>query len=538
MSPITSAVEERAENVYMQDLMMFQALAWICLVWYVVVAIVCTVGYVQMYVCPSPSTLCTMLTSRSYRFRHYSKPPVSWNSPNDNAAGPIIDIIRPVKGMEPYLYDCLASTFRQDWVAFKLRFHLCIASRSDPAFPVLEKLVKDFGDFFHVKIYVEEEDEWLNSEHGRKEIGPNPKIRNMSRAYREIEKTAAPHVIWIIDCNVWVAEDTLYHMMVAAFKAKFAHQLPLVIDTSDNTFAQASRSLDQSWRSIGGARLEEMFMSTSHAKFYTAINTVSIAPCIVGKSTMFQKEHLDALTDGKGIDYFSHNICEDHLIGDLLWKRKVPDEDSHKKYYGRRMGKHQMAFGALAIQPMASVSVGDYWARRVRWLRVRKFTVFIATLVEPGTESFLCSAYGAFAATSLPVFHEYLGVPQTWTTFGLLWFVSVSMWCVMDWTLYRRLHSGSSIPTHHGTHVPDFVKSPEGAKKRPLGQWLLAWLGREALALPIWLWAFYGGTTVEWRGKKFWVGLDMKVHEIMDEKFKMLAIGSNGHADPTKRKAR
>ena len=45
----------------------------------------------------------------------------------------------------------------------------------------------------------------------------------------------------------------------------------------------------------------------------------------------------------------------------------------------------------------------------------------------------------------------------------------------------------------------------------------MAWVGREALsALPIWCWAFWGGTSLEWRGRKFWVGMDMKVHEIIN----------------------
>lgn len=43
--------------------------------------------------------------------------------------------------------------------------------------------------------------------------------------------------------------------------------------------------------------LEELFLSTSHAKFYTAISTVAVAPCIVGKSNMFRRSHLNALTN-------------------------------------------------------------------------------------------------------------------------------------------------------------------------------------------------------------------------------------------------
>ncbi|KAK4897446.1 Ceramide glucosyltransferase [Elasticomyces elasticus] len=360
----------------------------------------------------------------------------------------------------------------------------------------------------------------------------------MSCAYRE----APSDVVWVLDCNVWVAPGTVGRMVArlegaqSRHKNKFVHQLPLVVDTEGSTMADETHgrlngnadgtkqslsttlpSNERTASAIGGGRLEEVFMSSSHAKFYTAINTVAIAPCIVGKSTMFRRSHLDSLTHGQGIDFFSQNICEDHLIGDLLWKQHVPDEKR-----GEVWGKHAMLFGDLAVQPMANMSVREYWSRRVRWLRVRKFTVTLATLVEPGTESFLCSAYGAFAVSTLPWFHDWLGMPQTWAAFALLWLLSVSIWCAMDRLLYLHLHSAKSIEVD--TYTPAFARPPKAGRRRLFGEWLLAWLGREALALPIWIWAFWGGTKVQWRNKQFWVGIDMKVHEIRDDEH------TNGHA--------
>lgn len=294
---------------------------------------------------------------------------------------------------------------------------------------------------------------------------------------------------------------------------------------------------------IGGGRLEELFLSSSHAKFYTAINTVAIAPCIVGKSNMFRRSHLNYLTSppssknlsssdprsseiltapGVGIDHFSHNICEDHLIGDLLWRSAIPNQPYIKN--------HGLVFGDLAIQPIASMSVGAYVARRVRWLRVRKFTVTLATLVEPGTESFLCSAYGAFGMTTLPTINEQTGVPQTWPGFTALWLLSIFIWAIVDWTVYLLLHSGRTIEMDNPSEIPTFAKPLKTLSRRPLRQWLLAWLGREALALPIWVWAFWGGVTVVWRDRKFWVGMDMKVHAVDDKHVSHDARTSNGTA--------
>lgn len=459
-------------------------------------------------------------------------------------------MIRPVKGLEPSLYECLAATFHQDYPKEKLGIFFCVTDRRDSAFPVLQQLLKDFPNF-DARILVEEEDPELQ-EDADVRLGPNPKIRNMSRAYRE----SKGDIVWIIDCNVWVAKGACSRMIDTlvgnrGIQNKFVHLLPLVVDTvgtplpasaqhlagsdddgnslrvgtSSTESQQIRKATDFDVMRDGGGRIEELFMSSAHAKFYTAINTVLIAPCIVGKSTMFRRSHLNSLTNGQGIDYFSENICEDHLIGDLLWKKPVPEE-----LQGQKWGKHAMVFGDLAIQPMAGMSVREYIARRIRWLRVRKFTVTLATLVEPGTESYLCSLYGAFAMTTLPFFHERMDIPRTWTAFILLWLLSVSIWCFMDWTLYKKLHSGQSIEMDENT--PSFAGALKGGKRRPFLTWLYAWLARETLAWPIWAWAVYGGATVAWRGKKFWVGMDMRVHEIrpvLDDRSALMGDGRSDH---------
>ncbi|KAJ8119680.1 hypothetical protein ONZ43_g3424 [Nemania bipapillata] len=87
---------------------------------------------------------------------------------------------------------------------------------------------------------------------------------------------------------------------------------------------------------------------------------------------------------------------------------------------------------------------------------------------------------------------------------------------LVDRVVAKRLHAGLSIAVDENT--PAFARgaSRGGAEKRPFGQWLLAWLGREFLALPIWTWAVFLGTGVNWRGRRFRVRSDMTV-VAMDE---------------------
>ena len=456
---------------------------------------------------------------------------------------PHITIVRPLKGLEPHLYECLAATFRLSYPSQKLTIYLCISSHDDPALAIAQQVLRDFP-LHDATLLVEEDDEHLQIH--AESYGPNPKIRNMSRAYRE----AKGDLVWIIDCNVWVAKgvagrfvDTIegLHCNSTGQKYKLVHQLPLCVDvtnernglsgslhngitpkaSSTSTYATSiahpTENVDGTWlgktSALYGGRLEEMFLSSSHAKMYTSINTFLLAPCIVGKSTMFRRSHLNALTREspeprpQGIDYFSFNICEDHLIGDVLWKQDVPEEAET----GSRMGKHALLFGDLAIQPVARMSVNEYVARRVRWLRVRKFTVLAATLVEPGTESMLSSVYGAYGVSTCNWVHQMLNVPQTWSTFAIFWLCSICLWTVVDWYIYQILHSMASIDSDE--HTPEFAR-PRSVNRRAFSEWLLAWIGREGLAPAIWTAAVWGGTTVKWRGKRFRVGMDMRVHPV------------------------
>ncbi|KAI5461598.1 putative ceramide glucosyltransferase [Mariannaea sp. PMI_226] len=507
-----------------------ETIAWICLAWAIIVILIQVIGI-------------------RANLRNFKRPPPPPVSPSLRENAPHVTIIRPVKGVEPNLYECIASSFQQDYPADKFSVRLCVEDRTDPAYPILEQIVEDFPAF-DAQVLVESEDPVLHGPNRSGDLlGPNPKIRNISRAYRE----ARGDIIWIADCNVWVSSGVLGRMVDKLMgygiggrsnhPYKFVHQLPIVVDlvdysspsdnerqiplassfeevgASDATHMSSSGVLNKACQE-GGGRLDEMFMATSHAKFYGAINTVGVAPCVVGKSNMFRKSQLDQITNPVenpnlpkdsarplGVDFFSHNICEDHLIGELFWNSKIP---------GHR--NHGLVWGDLVIQPMSGMSVGAYVARRARWLRARKFTVLAATLAEPGVESFLCCAYFAFAVTTLPFFNETFAVPRTWGAMGLVWLGAVTAWMLADWVMVRRLHSGLTIVPDANT--PSFARGSSnhgGVPARPFSEWLPAWIGREALALPIWVWAVMLGRTVYWRGKAFRVRWNTTVYEVTED---------------------
>lgn len=158
-------------------------LAAICLVWCCFIVIVQAVGISAMYAgyVLSYYRLSVSLTTNC-SFRYFSRqhaPSVSAKLGDDAPAV----TIRPVKGLEPNLYDCIASTFRQDYPADRCSIRLCVENACDPAYPLLEQLVNDFPGF-DIKILLKAEDPVLHGPDGYVEnLGPNPKIRNISRAY-------------------------------------------------------------------------------------------------------------------------------------------------------------------------------------------------------------------------------------------------------------------------------------------------------------------------------------------------------------------
>jgi len=317
---------------------------------------------------------------------------------------------------------------------------------------------------------------------GAEEIGPNPKINNLIRSYA----AAKYDIIWILDSNTHVPPNTLRHS-VEAFQesshngrpVQLIHHLPLCV---------ISRPQDPAnW----GALLEEIYLSTSHAKFYVSINRFGIAPCVMGKSNLFHKSSLDRATGSQGLAKFAHFIAEDHLIADTLWYQ-TPNPGPN----------HAMTVDA-ARQPVQLETLATYFERRIRWIRVRKYMVTSATLVEPFSECFLSGLVGSFAL------HALFGFPVQ-----KIYFTHVLLWLAMDLVQFHTLHSNFAVDLLPNDDTPGFARGDRFWSPKRLGTWLVCWFIREATCLPIWIVAMCGKSVVKWRSRKFAVRRDMTVVEI------------------------
>lgn len=409
-----------------------------------------------------------------------------------------VTILRPIKGIDPELSSCLESLFLQDYPADKLQILFCVADAHDPSIPIIRELMNRYP---HILSRV-----LVHADH----FGPNPKVNNLAKGFVEAEHD----VLWVMDLNVWALESILRNLVraleenenngkkldpMAKRQVRLVHHVPLAYSTRDvpvNTL---------------GAQLDEMFLHTSHSKFYVALNNLNIAPCVNGKLNLYRKSDLDyavqqisqnmdseffdtpqvrrdaayyaSLGSGHAIKLFARYIGEDNMIAILLWEGAL--------------GRTALT-GDVVLQPFGarSNSVRDYTQRRVRWLRVRKYMVLMATLVEPTTELIICGIFGTYGLLVL-----IFGCTFSWLYFT----VHMLAWMATDWVQYNVL-----VRRDKGPYDPMWLRKFEPPE---FPQWLLTWAMRECLALPIWIMAMLGHE-IDWRGRPFRIKGDLTAEEL------------------------
>lgn len=311
----------------------------------------------------------------------------------------------------------------------------------------------------------------------------NPKINNLIRPYRE----AAFDILWVLDSNVLTKTQTLARSVPLLTTPPapgqraigLVHHLPFAIYPDTRL----------------GARIEQTFLCATHAKMYLAINQLKVASCVTGKSCLYRKSDLERAAEGQrakarhgkgtklsetgagdGLAAFGQYLGEDNMIGEAIWNE---------------LGMRHAMGSELAGNTVGSMGLQAYFRRRVRWIRVRKYMVAASTLLEPFTESILCGIVGA------ATFSYWLGTPAI-----ALFAAHMLAWLALDTFIFTSLIPSSPSPSR--THPPHHDGPNNGFLP-----FLRAWASREALALPIWLFAM-AGNTVGWRdnGEVYRVRMD------------------------------
>lgn len=408
-------------------------LAWVAFIWYIFVVFLVVLGWITIRSIHAKS----LIEDQDALMKTL----------------PGVSILRPLKGIDPCMYDCLESTFLQKYPKFEII--LSVADETDPAVSIAKEIINKYSDV-DARIII-----------GDERIGQNPKINNLIRSERE----AKYDILWILDSNIWISqgciERSVKSLMIPG--VQLVHHLPVCIASSS--------------RPSIGSRLDEMFLSTFHARMYSAINRIAVTPCVIGKSNLFRRISLLSRAP-KGLKEFSNYIAEDHLIATTLWTR------------GRN--SHFMA-AEYVWQPVENIRVSDYIARRVRWIRLRKYVVTIPTLVEPFTESILSGFLGAWSISVLTNFkHVYI-----------FWIIHILLWMTMDYTQFNTLRSSLNIEIKNNSNLTPCHYS--------FFHWVCIWVLREILAFPIWIKGI-SGSRIYWRNQTFTLRADTTAQTIHDQK--------------------
>ena len=367
---------------------------------------------------------------------------------------PGVSILRPLKGIDFELRENLRAAFRQSYPNLEI-LH-CVASPTDPSIQVAQSVMSEFPNI-PSKLLI-----------GEFNLGVNPKINNLHQAMTDLKQGATHDFVWILDSNCRPVPNALHRTM-------YIHTS--TTSNPDRYVSVTHNAPFPLYPASFGARLEQLFLGTVHTRMYTVINWTGLASCLNGKSNLYRRSDLARATQGGSLDTFGEYLAEDNLVGEAML------------YH---IGPHRLSPDP-AWQPLGEMSLHAYFSRRVRWTRIRKHNVTMATLLEPFIECFAVGAYGMLALNQcFPVLSAFT-IP--------FYMIHVFLWYICDVIVFQSI-----ITLGESTQAID----PRCSRKDVIGtwwQWTAAWIVRELTALPVWLWAV-SGMEVNWRGQWFQLHLD------------------------------
>lgn len=263
------------------------------------------------------------------------------------AARPFVSIVRPLRGIEEFSAETLASTFAIDWPAYEAIF--CVQKANDPIIPLVEAAIAAHP---HVpaKLLV-----------GDDPICPNPKLNNCVKGW------LAARADWVVlaDSNVLMPADYLDRLMGA-----MKEDCGLVV----------SMPLGVRPRGFFG-HVEVAVLNTFQARWQYAAEAFGMG-FAQGKNMLWRRDVLDK---AGGIGALASEIAEDAASTKLV----------------RAQGLKVRLVDRPFEQPLGLRSAREVWARHSRWARLRRVTFPLQFAPEILTGALPPMLAGALAAKFL-----------------------------------------------------------------------------------------------------------------------------------------
>jgi ceramide glucosyltransferase len=274
---------------------------------------------------------------------------------------PKISVIRPLRGIEPFSYATLKSTFDLKPAAAEVLF--CVEHAADPIVALVERLIAEHPEI-PAQLLV-----------GRDIVSNNPKLNNLAKGWR-----AAQHgYIAFIDSNVLLPQDALARL-VEKCNADTGMVCSPPSGVTQSGFA---------------SRLECAFLNTYQARWQSSADAIG-----------------HGYAQGK-VMFFLKSVVE--AGGGLVALGSEPAEDAAATKLIRLQGLHVRLVDRFFEQPIPERTFGEVWSRQLRWAQLRRASFPMAFAAEILTGSLLPLVLTAIACMSagipvLPVALIHFGV--------------------------------------------------------------------------------------------------------------------------------
>ncbi|MCJ8518897.1 ceramide glucosyltransferase [Pseudorhizobium tarimense] len=262
---------------------------------------------------------------------------------------PFVSIVIPLRGIENFTPETLASSFALDWPSYELIF--CVADEHDPIIPVIRNAMAAHPAV-RARVLV-----------GDDRVSANPKLNNCVKGWHAAEAE------WVIlaDSNVLMPRHYIQHLHAA-----WRSNTGLVCSTP-----LGSRP-DGFW-----AEVECAFLNTHQARWQYTGEALGFG-FAQGKSMLWRKPMLDA---AGGIQMLGEEIAEDAAATKLV----------------NRLGRKVHLVAWPFEQPLGRRSLEEIWSRQSRWARLRRvtFPFYFALEILVGALPPLLVGFAAAAAAEM-----------------------------------------------------------------------------------------------------------------------------------------
>jgi ceramide glucosyltransferase len=228
---------------------------------------------------------------------------------------PPVSILKPLKGLEPEVYENLASFCRQDYPEYEILF--AVDDERDPAIPIIEKLIRDFPSLA-IRLLI-----------GSETAGSNNKVAKLCRLVRE----ARYELLVASDSDVRVNPDYL-RCVVSPFRDPGVGAV---------TCLYLGKTEPNLWSELEDLNLASGFLtSTLVARKFKRMNFAFGSTMAVARSCLAEIGGFEALVDCAD---------DDHELGRRIVARG-----------------YRLELAPCAVQTFcASVSAHQFFLHHLRW---------------------------------------------------------------------------------------------------------------------------------------------------------------------------